>query len=181
MAEINAEKWNDLGEQVMLKMIEEEGFELEDITLDMVEQRMPKETKKILGDDLVFTDIECIIDRTNTFIPILIFYTRGNSEKIFHQWGTNCIDLFLETLLRWIKEGKQQGKTSDLTIFFHNLKGFDGVLLTNTLYKQNLKVTDYMGSGSKMLHFKHNSLTSKDSLSFLDMPLAGSTKTLALK
>ena len=76
MAEINAEKWNDLGEQVMLKMIEEEGFELDDITLDMVEQCMPKETKKILGDDLVFADIECIIDSTNIYSNSTLLYTR---------------------------------------------------------------------------------------------------------
>lgn len=50
---------------------------------------------------------------------------------------------------------------------FHNLKGFDGVLTTNSLYKQNLKVTEQLGTGTKMLHFKHENLIFKDSLSFL--------------
>ena len=47
-------------------------------------------------------------------------------------------------------------------------------------YKLNLKVTDIMGTGTKMLHFKHKSLTFKDSLSFLNMPLANFTKTFGL-
>lgn len=48
----------------MLKMIEDEGLELDDITLEMVEQRLPsqtedsKESKKIFADGLVFADIE---------------------------------------------------------------------------------------------------------------------------
>ena len=194
MAEIKAEAYeerlNDLREKGILKMIEDEGLELDDITLDMVEQCMPKEdnpqqaseSKMIFGDGLVFADIECICrDSTNTFIPILICYTRGYSKKIFHHWGTHCLDLFLEALLRWVQEGKEQGKASDLTIFFHNLKGFDGVLTTNSLYKKNLKVTDHMGKGTKMLHFKHKSLMFKDLLSFLNMPLADFTKTFGLK
>ena len=50
----------------------------------------------------------------------------------------------------------------------------------NSLYKQNLKVTDIMGTGTRMLHFKHKKLIFKDSLSFLNMPLANFTKTLGL-
>ena len=45
MTEIKAqryeEKLNDLRGKVMLKMIEEEGMELDDITLETVEERMP--------------------------------------------------------------------------------------------------------------------------------------------
>lgn len=55
------------------------------------------------------------------------------------------MSLFLETLQNWSEAEKgEQGldKAPEFTIFFHNLKGFDGVLTTNTLYNQNLKVTD---------------------------------------
>ena len=99
MAEIKTqhykEKLNDLREKVMLKMMEEEGFEVYDITLEMVEDRITKqqgnpqqtsESKKIFADGLVCADIECILDSRNTLIPILICYTRGYGKKIFHHW-----------------------------------------------------------------------------------------------
>ena len=40
------ERLNDLREKVMLKMMKEEGFELDDITLEMVEDRMAKQQDK---------------------------------------------------------------------------------------------------------------------------------------
>ena len=194
MAEIKTQRYeerlNDLREKVMLKMMEEEGFELDDITLEMVEDRMAKQqdkpqqtskSKKIFAEVLVCADIECILDSTNTFIPILICYTRGYSKTIFHHRGTNCVDLFIQTLLQWVKEEKaKEGGVQEFHFFFHDLKGFDGVFIMNSLYKLNLKVTDIMGTGTKMLHFKHKQLTFKDSLSFLNMPLANFTKTFGL-
>ena len=94
------------------------------------------------------------------------------------------MSLFLDTVQTWAEEEKQEnggkGKLPEYTIFFHNLKGFDGVLTTNTLYNQNLKVTDQMGTGRKMLHFKHHNLIFKDSLNFFNMPLAAFPKTFGL-
>ena len=51
MTEIKAQRYeerlNDLHEKVqMLKMMEEEGFELDDITLELVEDRMAKQQDK---------------------------------------------------------------------------------------------------------------------------------------
>ena len=175
------ERLNDLREKLMLKMMEEKGFELDDITLELVEDRMGKEQDKPprTSDGLVFADIECILDSNNTFIPILICYTRGQDKTIFHHWGTNCVDLFIQKLLQWAKEDKAKG-VQEFHIFFHNLKGFDGVFIMNRLYKLNLKVTDVMGTGTKTLHFKHKNLIFKDSLSFLNMPLTHFTKTFGL-
>ena len=91
------------------------------------------------------------------------------------------MDLFIQTLLQWVKEEKaKEGGVQEFHSFFLNLKGFDGVFIINSLYKLNLKVTDIMGTGTKMLHFKQKSLTFKDSLSFLNMPLANITKTFGL-
>ena len=111
----------------------------------MVDERMAElqgkqpqtsESKKIFADGLVCADIECILDSTNTFIPILICYTRGHNKTICHHWGTNCVDLFIETLLEWAEEEKSKdGGAPELHIFFHNLKGF-GVFIMNSLYKQ---------------------------------------------
>ena len=174
-----------LQEKVIDELLDE-GVSLEGITLDMVNERLPKEklTKKIYADDLICADIECLIDSNKTFIPILICFTKGRSKTIYHHRGTNCVSLFLDTVQTWAEEEKQEnggkGKLPEYTIFFHNLKGFDGVLTTNTLYNQNLKVTDQMGTGTKRLHFKHHNLIFKDSLNFLNMPLAAFPKTFGL-
>ena len=179
MAEL---KLRELQEKIMDELLEE-GVPPENITLDMVKERLPKERqpKKIYADDLIFADIECLIDSSNTFIPILICYTKGRSKTIYHHWGTNCVGLFLDTVKQWAEAEKQEkGALPEYTVFFHNLKGFDGVLTTNALYTQNLKVTDQFGTGTKMLHFKHHNLTFKDSLNFLNMPLAAFPKTFGL-
>ena len=188
-AQRNEEKLNDLRAEVMEQMMDE-GVALDDVNLDMVDERVAKlqykqpqtsEWKKIFADGLVCADIECILDRTNTFIPLLNCYTRGHCKTIFHHWGTNCVDLFIQTLLQWAEEEKSKdGGAPELHIFFHNLKGFDGVFIMNTLHKQNLKETDIMGTGTKMLHFKHKNLIFKDSLSFLNMPVTNFTKTFGL-
>ena len=182
MAEI---KLRDLQERVIDQLLEEE-VPPNEITLEMVNERWPQSTetstKKIFADDLIFADIECLIDNTKTFIPLLICYTRGHGKTIYHHWGTNCVSLFLETVKGWAEaeKGEKGGNLPEYTIFFHNLKGFDGVLTTNTVYTNNLKVTDQMGTGTKILHFNHQNLIFKDSLSFLNMPLAAFPKTFGL-
>ena len=179
MAEI---KLRDLQEKVIDELLDEE-VPPNEITLEMVNERLPQSTetftKKIFADDLIFADIECLIDSSKTFIPILIWYTRGHGKTIYHHWGTNCVSLFLETVKGWAEAEIEEkgGNLPEYTIFFHNLKGFDGVLTTNTLYNKNLKVTDQMGTGTKILHFKHQNLIFKDSLNFLNMPLAAFPKT----
>ena len=174
----------DLQEQIMEELLDE-GVSPEEITLDIVNERLPKEKqiKKIHADDLIFADIECLIDSSNTFIPILICFTKGRDKTIYHHWGTNCVSLFLGTVQAWAKAEKIEkgGHLPEYTVFFHNLKGFDGVLTLNTLYNLNLKVTDQMGTGTKVLHFKQKNLTFKDSLNFLNMPLAAFPKTFGLK
>ena len=36
------------------------------------------------GKVLVFADVECILDRTNTFVPMLICYAGKDDDTIFH-------------------------------------------------------------------------------------------------
>ena len=86
----------DLQEKVIDELLDE-GVSPEDITLDMVNERLPKErqSKKIYAEDLIFADIECLIDSSKTFIPILICFTKGRSKTIYHHWGTNCVSLFI--------------------------------------------------------------------------------------
>ena len=128
------------------------------------------------GRVMVFAAVECLLNRTNTFVPMLICYAREDNDSIFHHWGPNCVQTFINTVLRWSNNNKKQ-----LHIFFHNLKGFDGIFMLDALYKMNLKVTDIMGTGTKTLHFKHKSLVFKDSLSFLNMQLTNFTNAFGLE
>ena len=52
------------------------------------------------GRVMVLTDVECILDRTNTFAPMLIRYAREDDDTIFHHWGPNCVQTFINTVLR---------------------------------------------------------------------------------
>ena len=170
--------------QQIIEELIEEGVPSEEIYLAMVNERMPPDQpfKQINTEHLIFADIECLLDSTNTFIPILICYTVGRDEAVFHHWGTNCISQFLEEVHGWAQAEKKEkkGALPEYTVFFHNLKGFDGVLTLKTMYNENLKVTEQMGTGTKVLHFKQKNLTFKDSLNFLNMPLAAFPKTFGL-
>lgn len=43
----------------------------------------------------------------------------------------------------------------DLIVIFHNLKGFDGNFIIEELYKEGMKVTDQLTTGSKTLKFTY--------------------------
>ena len=62
---------------------------------------------------MVFVDVDCMLDRTNTFAPMLICYAREDDETIFHHWGPNWIQTFINTVLRWSNNNKEE-----LHIFF---------------------------------------------------------------
>ena len=109
--------------------------------------------------------MECLLDSSNTFVPILICYARHDDDTIYHHWGTNCIQTFIETMIDWSNQDKKEEDTKELHIFFHNLKGFDGCFMIDALYKMNLKVTEIMAKGTKALHFKHRNLVFKERLS----------------
>ena len=187
-AQRNEDRLTDLGEELIEQLVDK-GVADDEITLNMVDERMTQLQNKqqesqdshISACDLIFTDVECILDSSNTFIPILICYTQGDDERIFHHWGTNCVKTLINTILNWSKANKKAGRPYEFTIFFHNLKGFDGVFIIDAIYKMNLKVSEIMATGTKMLHFKHKHLTFKDSLCFLNMPLTNFTKTFRLK
>lgn len=179
-SEIELQERQDIAIAKLMK----EGVSEDEITPEITQAHLPPpEPPMVLEtDNLIFADIECVLDDTNTFTPILICYTIGRDYHVFEHWGTNCIDQFLETIHQWGVDEKTEkgGALPEYTVFFHNLKGFDGVLTLNTMYNQNLKVTQQMGTGTKVLHFKQANLTFKDSLNFLNMPLAAFPKTFGL-
>ena len=181
-----------LQEKIVTEMLKE-GFSPSEITAEAVNERLPPEvtSRKVNGGSIIFADIECLLDESNTFQPILICYAKGSNGEIFHHWGPNCVTLFLKALHKMAQKDRDEerkrmklepgkGQLPKYTVFFHNLKGFDGVLTLNALYSQNLKVTQQMGTGTKVLHFKHANLTFKDSLNFLNMPLSAFPRTFGL-
>ena len=80
----NEEALNDLRERVMLQLVQE-GMELDEITLDMVEERVnatqEKQAQGVSAPEqvMVFADVECILDSTNMFVPILICFAREDA------------------------------------------------------------------------------------------------------
>ena len=179
-SEIDLQERQDIAIETLLK----EGVSPAEITPELINEHLPppEPPMTLNADHLIFADIECVLDDTNTFVPILICYTIGRDEHVFDHWGSNCINQFSETIHQWAKDEKTEkgGALPEYTVFFHNLKGFDGVLTLNTMYNLNLKVTQQMGTGTKVLHFKQENVTFKDSLNFLNMPLAAFPKTFGL-
>ena len=92
MAEIKAqayeERLNDVRGKVMLKMNEEEGFELDDITLDLEEESMPKQTEdtKWLVWCLQISSAS-LIARTYLIIIIMIVYSTFLQHKLNYKAG----------------------------------------------------------------------------------------------
>ena len=127
--------------------------------------------------ELVFTDIECDIDGSRTFTPNFICFEREASDVKYHFWGRSFIRDFLEHLMAWVKE--KRGKLQ-LHILFHNFRGFDGLFIIKQLYDMNLKVSQVLTTGQKILYFECGNLKLKDSMSFLNMPLENFTKTFDL-
>ena len=97
---------------------------------------------------MIFADVECQLDETITFIPVLICYASAANETIYHHWGTNCIQDFIKKLLEWKNDKKE------LHIFFHNMRGFDGIFIIKEPFEMNLKVEKLSSTGQKTLYFQ---------------------------
>lgn len=131
------------------------------------------ERKNEKEKELVFADIEFVIDDARTFTPNLICFERETSDVKYNFWGTSCIREFLETLMAWVTEKeKREGRNKfELQVFFHNFRGFDGLFIIKQLYDMNLKVAKVLTTGQKILYFECGNLKFKDPMSFLNMPL----------
>ena len=160
-----------------------QGLEVEGTTDDMITDEineMEAEMEQCLTDRellefMVFADVECQLDETNTFVPILICFVREDDDPIYHHWGKNCIQEFIKTMLEW-KNSMDLATSKEIHIFFHNMRGFDGIFIVK-MYEMTLKVEKVLSTGPKKLYFKHHTLHFNNSLSFLNMPLDEFTKT----
>lgn len=115
----------------------------------------------------VFADIECSLDADRVFTPNLICWSDEDEDEIHH---TESMTDFLEVLedLTHVEDDERERK---VITFFHNLRGFDGNFILETLFDQGRAVERPLTQGAKILYFETGDLVFKDSLNFFAMPL----------
>ena len=135
---------------------------------------------------LVYADIETMTDADRGFHPTLLCY-RGEWQDTITTLrhrdcddNTDVVDVFIQHLDDYAHPADGEVEEQPLVVLFHNLKGFDGVFILNSLYKAARRVEDQLTVGSKVLSFVSGALTFKDSLCFLPMPLANFPATFGL-
>lgn len=127
MRQREEQRMEDLRERVMKQLVDK-GVELDAITTEMIDEQVNRlqqkqedfESQQDPGQVMVFADVECLLDSTNTFVPILISYAIDNEDIIFHYWGTNCIQTFIQTMMDWSNQDNKEEDTKELHICFHN-------------------------------------------------------------
>ena len=153
--------------------------------VDLAEHRchiQPIEEDELEPPLFVYADIEAMTMPDRTFRPNLLCYQTSAEETIHSLWGEDCCLQFIQKLdkLAWIRVGKKKMKERPVIVLFHNLKGFDGVFILNTLYKDGRSVESQFYMGAKVLCFTSGPLTFKDSLCFLPFPLSAFPATFGI-
>ena len=129
---------------------------------------------------LMYADIECLLTEDRGFVPNLLCYRGEWQRDITTLRGEDCVDFFIGHLDDYAHPPDENIEVQPLIILFHNLKGFDGIFLLNSLYKARRRVTDQLTIGAKVLSFTSGELIFKDSLCFLPMPLSSFPLTFNL-
>ena len=129
-------------------------------------------TKKPLPPPLlVYADIEALQLPDREFEANLLCYRTSESDTIVTHKGKDCVCTFLHDLDDAAEIADDDRQRTIITIF-HNLKGFDGTIIIEEIYKQQRGIENQLTVGSKVLSFESGPLIFKDSLCFLPMPLA---------
>ena len=126
----------------------------------------------------VYADFEATTDDQGFQTAILVGYETSESEECCTIYGTDCTERFVEEL-----EGlavDEDGDDRRVIVIFHNLKGYDGMLLLRHMYAEHREVTGMVTVGAKVLSFSSDRLTFKDSLCFLPFPLASFPATFGI-
>ena len=116
---------------------------------------------------LNFADTECALTQDRVSQPNLICWSNEEEDEIHH---AKTIEEFLEACKAMTKVEDDERKRKGTT-FFHNVKGFDGNFVLETLYDQGRSVENPSTQGAKILYFESGDLVFKDSLNFFAMPL----------
>ena len=149
-----------------------------------------EDKKKQMPPVMVVAHIECLIEHNvegpNVLVADLIRYaTEDDPQNVSYDFsGDTCIEQFINKLID-LTEVAGKEKQRDLLVMFHNLKGFDSNYIIKELYRQVIKVENQLTNGAKTLKFDYRymdaTITFKDSLCFLPMPLADLPETFNLK
>ena len=108
---------------------------------------------------LNFTDIECALTEDRVFEPNLICWSSEEDEDIHH---ATTVNEFLDACDS-MTEVEDDERPRTVITFFHNLRGFDGNFVLETLYDQGRAVENPLTQGAKILYFECGNLIFKDS------------------
>ena len=108
---------------------------------------------------LNFTDIECALTEDRVFEPNLICWSSEEDEDIHH---ATTLNEFLDACDS-MTEVEDDERPRTVITFFHNLRGFDGNFVLETLYDQGRAVENPLTQGAKILYFECGNLIFKDS------------------
>lgn len=76
-----------------------------------------------------YADFEAMVNEDGTHLPILVC-AQTSEDNIFHTfYGENCTEAFLKFLTQ--KTVDRYGEEREVLCLFHNLKGYDAMLLQN--------------------------------------------------
>ena len=156
----------------------------EELVLDPIEELEEAIAEGgLLPPLLVYADIEAMTMADRTFEPNLLCYQTSEEGTIHSLWGKECCDVFIKKLdgLARVPIGKKKTQERPVIILFHNLKGFDGMFIMDSLYRDARAVTNQFTMGAKVLCFTSGPLTFKDSLCFLSFPLSAFPATFGLQ
>lgn len=126
----------------------------------------------------VYADYESTSDDNGVQNPILLGYETSESDECHLLYGEQCTETFFDALEDLAVD--EDGDDRSVIIFFHNLKGFDGMFLLKYCYTTHRDVTNAVFVGAKIYAFTSDRLTFKDSVCFLPFPLASFPSTFGL-
>ena len=126
----------------------------------------------------VYADFESTTSTEGYQTVIMACYETAESDECHTLYGDDVIERFLSDMEELAVD--EDGDDRRVIVVFHNLKGYDGMLLLRHLYSEHRAVTGMVTVGVKVLSFSSDRLTFKDSLCFLPFPLASFPSTFGL-
>ena len=127
----------------------------------------------------VYCDYEAITDAEGNQTPILLCAETDEDDETVTFYGPDGTFRFFD----WLEElaVDQDGDDRPVIAIFHNLKGYDGMFFLQYCYRTHREVEDQITVGTKILSFKSDRVTFKDSLCFLPFPLANFPSTFGIE
>lgn len=129
----------------------------------------------VLNALMVYADIEALQLPDRRFEANMLCYRTAEETDIHCLRGSDCVPRFLRDLDELAfqprdpasdEEDEEDAEPGErpIIIVFHNLKGFDGNFILQSLYADQRTVTAQLTVGAKVLSFQSGPLTFKDSL-----------------